>query len=275
MSQASELGGAAILGILQGLTEFLPVSSSGHLVMVQQVIDVAGEDLIMDLVLHVATLLPALWFYRADVQRVVTDAVAGEGPWLERPGVRLAALVVVATIPTGLIGVLFEDLFESLFANPVAVGVAFAVTGGLLWSTRGRDEGTHDIASVPWITALAIGVAQGLAITPGISRSGATIATALLLGVRRDVAVKLSFLMSVPAILGAVVLKLGDAAAAPAGAIPPTPVLAVGFVAAMFTGYAALAWLVRLVQVGRFAAFAWYLWPLSVVAIGLSWAGGS
>ncbi|MCB9664555.1 MAG: undecaprenyl-diphosphate phosphatase [Alphaproteobacteria bacterium] len=251
---------AAVLGVVQGVTEFLPVSSSGHLVVAQQLVPPEGDDVLFDLVLHVGTLLPALWFYRADVGRMLRDAVGGEGPWLQRPGVRLALLVAVATVPTAIVGLTLKDVFEALFHTPAAVAVAFAATGLLLWRTRGLEDGVIELADVPWRTALLVGLAQGIAITPGISRSGATIATALLLGLRRELAVKLSFLMSVPAILGAVVLKLREVDGAGLAAGP----MAVGFLAAMITGYGALVLLVRLVRLGRFSSFAWYLWAAAL-----------
>ena len=176
---------------------------------------------------------------------------------------------MLASIPTAIIGLAFEDLFEQLFHSLTAVGVAFACTGLLLRATRWVADGEHDVATVPWSTALWIGLAQGLAITPGISRSGATIAVAMLLGVRRDVAVMLSFLMSIPAITGAVLLKLRDVEL---GSSDPTQLL-VGSGAAMVTGYAALVLLVALVRRGRFADFSWYLAVVSVVALGLGLSG--
>lgn len=257
---------AALLGVLQGLTEFLPVSSSGHLVVFQELMPVAGDEVLFDLVLHVGTLLPALWFFRADVVGALRDLVGGEAPFWERPGVRLAVVVVLASIPTALIGLGFKDHFEALFDRPDLVAGAFLATAALLAATHGREDGPHAIASLPAWAAVAIGVAQGVAITPGISRSGATIAAALLLGVRRAEAVKLSFLMSVPAILGAVALKSGDVQ----GELPDAGALIVGFLAAMVSGYGALVLLVRLVARGRLAWFAGYLVVMAGVAFSLS-----
>lgn len=257
--------GAIFLGILQGLTEFLPVSSSGHLVVFQQVIEVAGDDVLFDLVLHVGTLLPALWFYRADVRDIFVDAVSGEGPFWQRPGVRLGAMVLVATIPTAVMGVGLRDSFERIFHSPLVVSAAFLVTGFLLWSTRRLGEGSTNLANTSMLAALFVGVAQGIAITPGISRSGATIAVALLLGFEREFAVKLSFLMSVPAILGAVLIKSREVVVADVTWAP----MLLGAAAATITGYAALVLLVRLVKVGRFADFAWYVWAMAIVTAGM------
>jgi len=259
-----ELLGSIWLGILQGLTEFLPVSSSGHLVLFQQFVEIAGDDVLFDLVLHVGTLLPAIWFYRKDVGHVLTDPISGQGPFWKRSGVRLALLVVLASFPTAIIGLTFEDVFESLFSNPKALVVTFAITGALLFSVRGRPDGGQGLADVPWWKAVVLGIAQGMAITPGISRSGTTIALALLLGIRREFAVKFSFLMSIPAICGAVIFKLNDV---DLSAMEPAQ-LAVGFVAAAVSGYFALAWLVKLVLKGRFSEFCWYVWALAA-ATGL------
>jgi undecaprenyl-diphosphatase len=254
--------GAVLLGVLQGLTEFLPVSSSGHLVLFQQFIEVPGDDVFFDLMLHLGTLVPALWFYRRDVLGVLADVVGGERPWSERPGVRLAGLVVAASLPTAVIGLSGKDYFELMFQSPGAVSIAFLFTGAVLFATRGRDLGTLNLMSTPYLTAFWIGVAQGVAITPGVSRAGMTIAAAMLLGVEREFAVKLSFLMSVPAILGAVLLKSRDVELA---SIELGPVLA-GALTALVTGYLALTLLVGLVKRGQFSSFCWYVWGMALVA---------
>ncbi|MCO4747610.1 MAG: undecaprenyl-diphosphate phosphatase [Proteobacteria bacterium] len=259
----SSTAGAAFLGFLQGLTEFLPVSSSGHLVLFQQFFEIAGDEVLFDLVLHLGTLLPVIWFYRDSLKDMLGDVVGGEKPFLERPGVRLALLIIVATIPTGLIGVLFKDIFETLFQRPSVLVLTFAITGGLLWSTRGRTQGVLDASTLTYGQAALLGFAQGLAITPGISRSGTTIAVALMLGLTPMFAARFSFLMSIPAILGAVVLKLKDLG----DAAPPDPAqLAVGGIVAMISGYFALAFLVGLVKRDGLSHFSWYCWMAAIAA---------
>ena len=268
---------AIILGALQGLTEFLPVSSSGHLVLFQEWLGesffATGDELFFDLVLHVGTLLPVLWFYRRDLKGVLVSPSSAPsrteaGGWLAwlkaEPSRWLAACVVVATIPTGLIGVLFEDWFESLFSSVTPVCVALLITGALLFGTRFIDSPTPDKAPrmAAWM-ALALGVIQGLAITPGISRSGSTIALALFLGLDREQAARFSFLASVPAIIGAVIFKARDGI--PTGDID-WMVVGIGFVTALAVGYGALVLLVALVKKGQLHRFAWYVWPLAVVA---------
>ena len=132
------IAAAAVLGVVQGLTEFLPVSSSGHLVLFQHWLPVSGDPLAFDLALHLGTLVPVIWVYRADLLQVVSDATRGEGAYLARPGVRLLLLLVAASVPTALIGLTLEDLFEQLFHNARAVGVAFALTGTILWFTKNK-----------------------------------------------------------------------------------------------------------------------------------------
>lgn len=266
---------ALILGVVQGLTEFLPVSSSGHLVLFQQWLGDAfmfAEDaVIFDLVLHVGTLLPVLFFYRADLVAIVQSLFSGgedlkqKGPvgWLQADRHRwLAVCVVLATIPTGAMGVGLKDVFESLFHDGRAVCGALFFTGCLLYATRffGRGDVGRRELTIP--VALLIGVAQGFAITPGISRSGSTIAIALLLGLDRDLAARFSFLLSIPAILGAVVLIAKDGVAL---GDEHVSALVVGFLAAMLVGYAALVMLVALVKRGGLHKFSYYLWPVAIV----------
>jgi undecaprenyl-diphosphatase len=274
-----DLRGALLLGLIQGLTEFLPVSSSGHLVLGGHLLGgLAAESLLFDVLVHLGTLLPVLVLYRREIVEVLTvPARLGKASlrelWQRDRGLRLVVCVVIGTIPTGLIGVALEDWFERLFSSLRTVGVTFLITGGILLLTRlgprpapgeAQQEPADSHLGLTPLRALVVGVAQGLAITPGISRSGTTIATALLLGVERAMAARLSFLLSVPAILGAVALqlrKLGDAGQAPLG------VFAAGAVAAAVSGYLALRWLVRLVRRGNLHWFSAYLWPLGLAVL--------
>jgi undecaprenyl-diphosphatase len=261
MADSSGAAAALFLGALQGLTEFLPVSSSGHLVLFQQFLEVGNDHVLFDLVLHLGTLVPVLWFYRDQVLELVVDPIRGDGPFLERPGVRMLGLLVAASVPTAIIGLAFEDLFEQLFATPAALTVTFAITGTLLWAS-GRFDRSEQQRQLTIPLAVLLGLAQGFAITPGISRSGTTIAVALMLGLPREVAARFSFLMSVPAILGAVLLKLKDVEGAELDLVQ----LGVGGATALVTGYLALVLLVKLVLAGRFANFCWYAWGAAIVA---------
>jgi len=260
--------GALFLGVTQGLTEFLPVSSSGHLVLFQQFIEIAGDDLLFDLVLHVGTLVPVLYFYRDWVGKLVMDPFVGEGPVMQREGVQWLGYLVLASVPTAIIGLAFEDVFEQLFSTPATLAVTFTLTGLLLLATH-RFDRSHLSNPLSAGIVLALGVAQGLAITPGISRSGTTIAVALLLGLERETAARFSFLMSVPAITGGLLLKLRDA---DISAVDPVQ-LAAGGGASLVTGYLALVLLVQVVRAGRMAWFAGYLFAVALFSGYLAFSG--
>lgn len=265
---------AMVLGLVQGLTEYLPVSSSGHLVLGRLVLDVKEADTLFDVVVHVATLVVTLVFYRQTVLAMLSETFAmlrelpskGVAAALEqRPDAKLALLIVLGTVPTGIIGVVFKDALESLFAMPKAASSMLLVTAGLLVAASFVHRGERGIPELRARDAFVIGLVQGFAIIPGISRSGSTIAAAMFLRMDRELAAKFSFLLSVPAILGALVLKvadLGDETLA-SGA----EVLATGFVAALLTGFIALALLLPMVRSGKLHYFAYYLVPVSVMGI--------
>jgi undecaprenyl-diphosphatase len=269
---------AVLLGLVQGLTEFLPVSSSGHLVLVQEWLGdeflAAANPVFFDLVLHLGTLVPIFWFYRRELGAILSSPVAapsfaeagGLKAWLHGNDSRwLAAMVVVGSVPTAAIGLGLEEVFESLFSSVGPVCVALLATALLLVGTRFAKQGSRGLR-LTLMMALAIGTIQGVAIIPGISRSGSTIALALFIGLERDLAAKFSFLLSVPAILGAVVLKtLKDHEELLSGQIDILP-LALGFFCAAFVGYLALVLLVGIVKKGGLHRFAWYLVPASAVA---------
>lgn len=276
---------ALLLGVVQGLTEFLPVSSSGHLVLVQEWLGeeflAAANPVFFDLVLHLGTLVPIFWFYRAELRGILTSPAAspslkeagGPWAWLRANDSRwLATMVVVGSVPTAALGLGFEDLFEQLFSSVRPVCVAFLVTAALLWSTRSAQKGAGgmeagEAAGLTLAAALLIGTIQGVAIIPGISRSGSTIALALFLGLDRALAARFSFLLSVPAILGALVLTVAkDHEVLLAGDIDGLA-LSCGFVVAAIVGYLALSLLVGIVKRGGLHRFVWYLVP----AAALGW----
>ena len=213
---------ALVLGIVQGATEYLPVSSSGHLVIAQHLVGLEEPALFFDIVLHLGTLVAVVWYYRRDLVELVLETfaalrnLASGHSWKEtlqsHPGFRFALLIVVGTIPTAVIGLAFEDTFERLFGSVRLVGLMLIVTGAVLSADAScsRCEGATQPA-MTWVDALVIGVVQGVAITPGISRSGITIGVALLLGIERATAARFSFLLSIPSILGALLLRLDGA----------------------------------------------------------------
>lgn len=257
-----DLISSAILGVVQGLTEFLPVSSSGHLVIGQQLLGFKEPDLLFDVSVHVGTLLAVVWVFAEDIWDMARGALPGKAG--SQDGRRLLILVIAGSIPTAIMGLLLKDAFERLFASPKAVGIALLITGCLLMATRLAPAAKVGLAKMKVWRALVIGVAQGVAITPGISRSGSTICTALLLGVDRELAARFSFVLSLPAILGALFLELHHAPAKAAAA--PLPLL-VGGATAAISGYVALKLLLKIVKAGRMHLFAYYCWPLGLAVL--------
>lgn len=255
---------AIILGALQGLTEFLPVSSSGHLVLMQKLLGLKEHDLALDVVLHLGTLTSVLVVYRQLFWDIFRKVIEG---WRNRevnPSVRVCLLVVVGTIPTGIIGLSLKSQFESLFSNLPAVGAFLLCTAALLFLTRRRQyrvqaqglTNIDEISEMKWRQALWVGFFQGLAIAPGISRAGSTIASGILFGLKGNVAAGFSFMLAVPAILGAAVLELRHLDEVPVAALTP---LFVGFVVAFIFGVIGLRLVLRFVSRGRLDIFSYYL----------------
>ena len=257
------------LGVLQGLTEFLPVSSSGHLATAQHFLGYEAEkEILFDVVLHIGTLIAILWIYRASLKEFILGGKRvliekKEGSFFQRfwaeSSMRELFFLGLATIPTGLIGILFRKELKSVFGSLSTIAFLFAFTGVILWVTRWKEGGAQKIANITWWSAIIIGFAQGFAILPGISRSGTTIACALLLGMRRDDAARFSFLLAIPAISGATLLELRGLNMANVNWLP----LVLGGIAAVITGYLALRFLIHIVREGKLSWFAIYLWILS------------
>lgn len=251
---------AVWLGVVQGLTEFLPVSSSGHLVLAQAWLGVATGGIVFEVAVHAATLLAVVVFYRGRLLELV------RGAFLGRPDAwTYAGKLALGTVPAGAAGLLGRAFFEAQFERPAVASVCLIVTGLLLWTTR-RTLAWARAEEPSWWAAWWIGCAQAFAIFPGISRSGATVVTALALGVAPVGAAAFSFLLSIPAILGAVVLELPDLAASDPDA---RLAIAAGSAAALASGLVALALFVRLLRGGHFHRFAYYVWALGIVTLVL------
>lgn len=251
-----------VLGLIQGLTEFLPVSSSGHLALGEAALGLKTPGLVVEVVLHVATLLAVFIAFRVRLMELTRGALSRDpAAW------RYIGLLVLATIPAGVAGVLFEDFFKRAFGSLFEVGIEFIVTGVILWSTRWVREP----APVDRLTAgnaTLIGVAQAVAILPAISRSGSTVAAGMWLGIDPVRAGEFSFLLSIPAIGGAAVLELPKLAGAThqVGAAP----LALGFVVSLLSGLWSIRWLVSLLKRRAFHWFAPYCWAIGAATI--AWA---
>ncbi len=257
---------AVLLGILQGLTEFLPVSSSGHLALAQMTIERLGyafeqPGVVFDAMLHVATALAVVWSERRQLRRWLTTA----------DGRRLLGLLVVATLATGVVAFPLRDLATGAFSRPMVVGLGLLVTGILVFSTRAFSRGHHIERTTTWKHAAVIGLVQGLAVFPGISRSGATITAGLGSGLDREWAARFSFLISVPAIAGATLVELvshREELAVVGNSFWTATLL--GGAAAAVTGFFALRLVVRVVGSRHFDRFAWYCLPLGVLVIVLA-----
>jgi len=258
------LGIAVVLGVLQGLTEFLPVSSSGHLALAQLLIPgFTQPGVLFDVTLHVGTAGAVVWYERREIVRWLSTA----------DGIRLAGLLALGTIATGVVAFPVKNIAESAFARPLWIGVALVLTGAVVGLTRWLPGGTRDEYGITWRHAVVVGLAQGMAVFPGLSRSGMTIATSLVAGLDRAWAARFSFLLGVPAILGVAVLELFDErrAVLEAGASYWTACI-VGAVAAGVTGYFALKIVIATLSSEVFHRFAWYCVPLGVLVLVLTWS---
>jgi len=259
------------LGIVQGLTEFLPVSSSGHLVIFEHYLGFREPELLLDASLHLGTLIAVCAFFRDDLKRILQEigSLVNSGQYRsfqDSPHAFLALMVIVGSVPTALMGIMFKDFFEGLFGSVTLSGVMLLVTGGIAGLTRLIPRSHETLERVTPIMALAVGTAQGLAIMPGISRSGTTIVCALLLGLNRDMAGRFSFILSIPAIIGAVILQLNAEALGRVGILP----LGLGLVSSALVGLLALRILMGMVRRGHFYYFAPYCWALGLTVILLS-----
>lgn len=263
---------AIILGVVQGLTEFLPVSSSGHLVLVEHLLNVPrANDITFEVFVHFGTLLSILLVFWKDILAILKSVLNAFSPshfnrqyYRENEHFRLALSIIVGSIPAGIIGLKYEHQITGAFTDPKLVAVMLVLTGLILFLTRlarpieGKSVGIG--------TSFLIGIAQAIAITPGISRSGSTISAAMYLRISPVNAAKFSFLLSLPAVLGATLLKTKhviEAGTLPIGALP----LIVGMVVAFVSGYAAIKYLLRVIERGKFSWFSLYCLAVGILGI--------
>lgn len=264
---------ALVLGVVQGLTEYLPVSSSAHLVLVPWWLGWRIDDRLafpFDVLVHWGTLVPVLLYFRGDLREILRDGWIGlrRGSPFATPGGRLGGWVLLATLPTAVLGLLLKHRVEAVFLQPPTVAALLFGTGVLLWGAEGMGRQERGLDRLTARDALTIGLAQALSLLPGISRSGATIAAGLALGLARPEAARFSFLMSLPALLGAGGAALRDLGAA---GFPPEalgPVL-IGFAAAALSGYLAIWSLMRLVRRRSLRPFALYCGLLGSLSLAL------
>lgn len=248
-----------VLGIVQGITEFLPVSSSGHLVILQRFIGLDEPGVTLEVLLHFGTLLSVIWVFRKDYAELFC--------YYHNPTQkRFLILLIVGVIPTGLMGILFKSSVEQAFQSTLFVGIMLMVTGGLLWLIPHLPQGDKDIKEMRPRDAVWIGIMQGLAVIPGISRSGSTIAGALCRGLNRQTAVRYSFIISSPVILAATMLEIKNLFATGIEGVMLWCYLAGGFVAFIF-GVFAIRVFINLLERKKFYYFSYYCWFIGLVTI--------
>jgi undecaprenyl-diphosphatase len=244
-----------ILAIIQGVTEWLPVSSSGHLAIVQALFDLK-PPVIFDVALHVGTLVVVLVTFRSDLVRILKALTELD---FETEEGRLAVFIIVGNVPIALMGFFFREVFKSFFYKPLVIGVALLGNGFVLYVSRHGKNGR----GINLSSALLIGIAQGIALIPGVSRSGVTISTGLLSGLKREKAFRFSFLLSIPAVMGALIGESQDLFSGEIDGLT----MVFGMVVSVIVGYLSLKLLRRLLLQGSFHKFALYCWLLGAVII--------
>lgn len=258
------VAGAIALGVVQGLTEFLPVSSSGHLLIVHRLLPgTEGSTLAFDVWLHAGTLVALLAYFWRDLLTLIRAAFVAP----RSADGRLAWQVAAATVPVVAVASLGGDAIESSVRSLATVAAMLVLGSILLLAGERLGRQSSTLASMGWAVAIGLGVAQAFALLPGLSRSGVVIAVALLLGLRRPDAARFAFLLAVPATLGAVLFQWGDIVSPAVGVAPVA--LAAGFIASAVAGYAAVAGLLAWVRSRSLAPFAWYRVAVAILAIVL------
>lgn len=266
---------AIILGLVQGLAEFLPISSSGHLALLQQWFGIQEDKvLLFAVLLHVGTLISVFIVYWRDIAELIVelfltikDLCTGKGLRLqERPVRKLGIMIIVATIPTGIIGILFNDLFDSLYNSIIPIGIGLIITGFLLVMAERMGASNRGIEQMNFRNALFIGTVQGIAICPGISRSGSTLFGSLICNLDRKFAVKFVFLISIPSILGSAVMEAPAALESGFDMAQLGPVL-VGMIVAAVSGLIAIKTMIKIVSDKKLNYFSYYIWALGLIVI--------
>lgn len=267
---------AILLGLVQGLTEFLPVSSSGHLVAFQEIFRIEEATLAFDVILHLGTLVAVVVFFWRDIVAMVKELFLWAGEligvkkeklsWRDNGYRVMMVMIIVASIPTAIIGLVFGDLFEKIFSSLHIVGFTLFITGGLLWLSNHMLRGRKQPQNITIADSITIGLIQGIAITPGISRSGSTIFAGLLRGFNNELAIRFSFLLSIPTILGAALLEGKKVFEVGQGFQDFLPIF-IGFIVAAFSGYFAIRFLIGLINRKKLHYFSYYCWSAGLVII--------
>lgn len=269
---------AAILGLVQGFAEFLPISSSGHLALLQQWFDIEGDSILLfAILLHAGTLISVLVIYWKDIWELIVEFVKMIGDLLKGKGARIneypmrrfALLIIVASIPTGIMGLFLEDFFNSLYTSLLPIGIGFIITGIILVIAEKTKNSYKSVLDMSFTQALFVGLIQGCAIAPGISRSGSTLFASLISKLDRDFAVKFVFILSIPPILGSLVLEVPEAISEGVSGLPIGPII-FGMIIAMVSGFIAIKTMIKVVSKKKLSYFSVYLWILGLFVIGYS-----
>lgn len=267
---------AIILGLAQGLAEFLPISSSGHLALLQYFFGVNADSVLpFAVLLHLGTLISVFIVYWKDIVELVMelgavfkDIFTGKGPRINaNPTRRLGFMIIVATIPTAVIGLLFNDLFESFYLSLTAIGIGLIITGAILLIAEKMGKNNKNVGEMKFRHAVFVGVMQGVAICPGISRSGSTLFGGLISGLNKEFAVKFAFLISIPSILGSVIVEAPDAIHAGLGGAALGPVIA-GVIVSALSGLFAIKAMIKVVSNKKLVGFSIYVWIVAVAVLG-------
>lgn len=269
-----QLWEALVLAMVQGFTEFLPVSSSGHLVLASTLLGVREPTITYEILVHFGTLIAIFVVFWQDILLLIGAAVKlvknpkGIGKlWQQDAGVRMVLAIVVGTLPAVIVGLFFKDVIEQLFGSPHFVGYMLIITGTVLFVSDRVVLGKKRVEDISLLDGLIIGVGQALAVLPGVSRSGTTIATGLFRGLSKESAARFSFLLTIPAILGGMVLAIDDLAAGKVET--PGWILISGTILAAITGYLAIKILLQVVRKGKLSWFAYYTWAVGALIIVL------
>ncbi|MDR3295738.1 MAG: undecaprenyl-diphosphate phosphatase [Clostridiales Family XIII bacterium] len=270
-----------ILGLAQGLTEFLPVSSSGHLALLEHFFGIEeGNVVSFAVLLHVGTLFSIfavyyreIWNLILELLAVIRDVVRGRGPQINLNETRrLGFLIIAATLPTVLIGLLFQDLVSKLYGTLFAIGAGLVITGTVLFVSERVAPGVRGVKDMKFRHAVFVGILQSVALCPGISRSGSTIVGGLFAGLTREFAVRFAFLISIPSVLGAVVLEAPDAFRGGMDAAMLLPVI-VGVAVSALSGFFAIKTMIRIVSGKKLYYFSFYTWALGAAVVAYHFFG--
>ncbi|MEA3475316.1 MAG: undecaprenyl-diphosphatase UppP [Candidatus Cloacimonadota bacterium] len=257
-----------ILGIVQGLTEFLPVSSSGHLVIFQELLKYNKPGILFEIIVHIGTLTAVIVYFRKDIVKLIIAVFS----WKKDRDNEIKSYqhmllhLIIASIVTGIIGLIFQDILESFFDNILMVSIMLLVTGLILFISDKVKNTNREQLNLP--TSLFIGFAQSIAIIPGISRSGSTISAGIFAGLKRDIAVRFAFLLSIPAIIGAVILKSKELSDVITHDLL-LPYLLAGISAAI-VGYLSISLLIQLIKKAKLIYFSIYCWIVGCLTIGIT-----